>query len=207
MNQFPNNDTAPGSLDREQVELFRDKLLSMPLFQDQSVEGSARWHERYYVRWSACWRWSFRIVGLLILLVAISTPPVLTLVPAVSKGDVAIALSWALALLVALNGFFNLQSAWRGHIESKLRIGFALRKWELEQAHAMSLADTQEAIKALHTAATRLLASVEAVVMQETDEHFKGIQLPTVSDILAKTPPPCGSNKTGHSQPPQPPPR
>lgn len=126
----------------------------------------------------------FRISGALIIGLSVCLPFLTTL-----KGGIWISIVLPIvALLIAglsgLNAFFRWESNWKGYSQTRYRLEYLLKVWELKVIEAKHETDTQKSVEIVVQATKQLLDDVESTTSAETEEYFKRVQIPDASPGL-----------------------
>lgn len=136
---------------------------------------------RVYKSWAAQTRLRFRISGTLIIGLSACLPFLTTLKEGIWISIVLPIVALVIAGLSSLNAFFRWESNWKGYSQTRYKLEYLLKMWELKVIEAKHEMDTQKAVEIIMQATKQLLDDVEATTNAEADEYFKRVQLPKTS--------------------------
>jgi hypothetical protein len=116
----------------------------------------------------------FRISGALIISLSVCLPFLTTLKEGVWISIVLPIVALVIAALSGLNTFFRWESNWKGYSQTRYRLEYLLKVWELKVIEARYETDTQKSIE----------IDVESTTSAEAEEYFKRVQIPKTSTGL-----------------------
>jgi hypothetical protein len=157
-------------LDRDkQFKLLLDELTQL---KDTHIGSQLTWYKSHSFRP----RISFRIVGILIILLS-SSIPFIALLQFGYKDILLSIFAVMIAMLSGINSFFHWEHQWRNTEQTYLELLHLVSIWELNIVRAKKEFDGELALKVTE----RLFEEVRMVTKSEEEEFFKHVQLPSVS--------------------------
>ena len=134
-----------------------------------------------YRGWATQARLRFRLSGALIIGLSVCLPFLTTLREGIWISIVVPIVALAIAGLSSLNAFFRWESNWKGYSQTRYRLEYLLKVWELQIIEARYETDTQKAVERVMQATKQLLDNVESTTSAEAEEYFKRVQIPKPS--------------------------
>jgi len=134
-----------------------------------------------YRGWAKQARLRFRISGALIISLSVCLPFLTTLREGIWISIVLPIVALVIAGLSGLNTFFRWESNWKGYSQTRYRLEYLLKVWELKVIEAGHETDTQKSVEIVMQATKQLLDDVEATTSVEAEEYFKRVQIPQTS--------------------------
>jgi len=168
------------------VDRYLAELDQQVSFGDESRVGSIRWNIEWYRKRAPWRRNAFRISGLMLLIVSVSLPFASAVFPKESTLWLLPALGYVVAIISALNAFFQWQRAWQSYRTAHLQLEAAWSDWQASRAEAVAESDGQKAFAAVTSAAHRLLGRASDIITSEKGELFR--LLPAVDAAYVKKP-------------------
>ena len=130
-------------------------------------------------------RFMFRLAGILVIVLSLGLPILATFENKLGKYWVLIA-STTIAILTALNSFFNWQKMWEKRVMLKLTLEGLVAKWEAEIIVAKAASDPKSGFERAFNATRELIEKTRATTATETGSFFAGIKFPDV-DVKPKS--------------------
>lgn len=134
-----------------------------------------------YKRWAVQSRVRFRLSGALIIGLSVCLPFLTTLKEGIWISIVLPIVALVIAGLSGLNAFFRWESNWKGYSQTRYKLEYLLKVWELKVIEAKHEMDTQKSVEIVVQATKQLLDDVEATTSAESEEYFKRVQIPKTS--------------------------
>lgn len=166
-------------VETDPVEQYLTLLDQTRPFKPETEEGSVRWNEKWYRDRAPFRRYLFRTTGFGLLVVSVSLPFAAAAFPA-QKDWLLPALAWLIAIVAAINSFFQWQQAWESYTTAGMQLGDAWSGWETSRVEAVVEADRTKALSIAKTAAAKLITKSSDIIKTETGGFFKAIKFPTV---------------------------
>ncbi len=126
-------------------------------------------------------RLRFRISGTLIIVLSACLPFLTTLREGIWISIVLPIVALVIAGLSGLNAFFRWESNWRGFSQTRYLLEYLLKMWELKVIEAKHETDPQKAVEIVVQATKQLVEDVQATTNAESEEFFKRVQIPQIS--------------------------
>jgi hypothetical protein len=137
-----------------------------------------------YSKWATQARLRFRLSGALIISLSVCLPFLTTLREGIWISIVLPIVALMIAGLSGLNAFFRWESNWKGYSQTRYRLEYLLKVWELKVIEAKHETDTQKSVEIVVQATKQLLDDVESTTSAEAEEYFKRVQIPKTSPNL-----------------------
>lgn len=169
---------APGGLQNDQR--FISVLKELEMLKENFVVQKLR----AYSKLANQARLRFRISGTLIIGLSVCLPFLTTLKTGIWISIVLPIVALVIAGLSGLNAFFRWESNWKGYSQTRYRLEYSLKVWELSVIEARHETDTQKSVEIVVQATKRLLDDVEATTSSEAEDYFKRVQIPKTSPGL-----------------------
>lgn len=148
-------------------------------FGSESEHGSIRWNAKWYRDRAPLRRTLFRAAGFAVLVVSVSLPFAATAFPT-HKNCLLPALAYLIAIVAAVNAFFQWQQALESYTTAELQLGDAWSEWEASRVEAEIETDETKALLIAKTAAAKLLSRASEIIRTETGGFFKNIKFPSI---------------------------
>jgi hypothetical protein len=139
------------------------------------IDNILKWYS-YHVTWP---RIIFRLAGTTVIILSLGLPFLSTLEGDLGKQGVRIA-SFMIAVLTALNSFFNWQKTWEKRVMLKLTLEGLVAQWQAEIIAAKAASDPKSGFERAFTATRELIEKTRATTATETGSFFAGIKFPDV---------------------------
>jgi hypothetical protein len=137
------------------------------------VDNMLKWYGDH-VTWP---RIIFSSAGITVIVLSLGLPFLSTLEGDLGKLWVKIA-SFMIAVLTALNSFFNWQKTWEKRVLLKLTLEGLVAQWEAEIIAANAVSDPKIGFERAFNATRELLEKTRATTATETGSFFAGIKFP-----------------------------
>ena len=155
-----------------------DKRFMAVLEELQPIHNEVVSAKNWFARNSSRPRILFRLVGGTTISLSVLVPFLVTL-DGPWKTLALPAATVLIAALTGLNAFFQWQTQWQSHRQTKYALEHLLSKWEIEIIKAKLQASPDKAIETAIGATSTLLDQAREITSSTTGDYFKSIQLPS----------------------------
>jgi hypothetical protein len=155
-------------------EKFDEALKEFTKLKNEYVVSKMKWYQKNAPRHF----WSFRISGVLIILLSVSVP-FMTSLSGFWKDTVLPISTLLIAGLTGLNSFMQWQEGWKEYRKTQFAIEYLLTKWEFEVTKAINNPNKKQALNALTRATSSLLENTKQISARETETFFERVEAPT----------------------------
>lgn len=159
----------------ERTTTFISDLKKEKALQDENQVGSLRWYLKWYEERYPSARRKYRWSGVAIILLTF-------LIGAKWHESSVLSLAAIAAIGVAflsLHSFFGWGTAWRAYYLAKVRIEFALQKYESNLIFAQTISDDDKALSEIYAAYSSLLKTTGEAIEEEGKTYFDGLKSPS----------------------------
>jgi hypothetical protein len=139
------------------------------------VDNMLKWYGGH-ITWP---RIIFRSAGIIVIVLSLGMPFLSTVKGELGQRLVLIA-SFMIAVLTALNSFFNWQKTWEKRVMFKLTLEGLVAQWEAEIIAATAASDPKSGFERACNATRELIEKTRATTATETGSFFAGIKFPDV---------------------------
>lgn len=153
---------------------YLQELEETSFFKDERTEGSLRQLIDYYGYGVGWVRFTFRAIGILLILLSASIPVLNALMPSDPKKDTWMTIiAGSITVLTSLTVFFRWEYRWRSKSLTRNALLRQKTEWESKRVQGLKDPDPNVGLKILQEAQERLIKNVYLIIEGEMNEFFK----------------------------------
>ena len=161
------------------VDEYLEGVRKLRIFQGPEIEGSLKYHIRWYEKRAKRKSLGFRLSGLLVVALSVALPIFAAFGSDVPHKDFWVSvIAGAIALCSGLNAFFRWDTGWRGSIEAQLKLEQLQDQWDYKVERARTYPDPVKGFQLAKEATARLVNTTHEIIISETKQFFEAQKFP-----------------------------